>query len=46
MTHSAWSGRAGGTTSSEFEFARLADLHNRGVITDAEFEQQQQKIQP
>jgi hypothetical protein len=30
--------RAGGP-SSEFELAKLADLHNRGVITDAEFAQ-------
>ena len=34
-----------GRTSAEFELAKLADLHNRGVITDAEFEQRTDKIQ-
>jgi Short C-terminal domain len=33
--------RAGGT-SAEFE---LADLHSRGVITDAEFERRKEKLQ-
>jgi hypothetical protein len=36
--------RAGGT-SAEFELAKLADLHDRGVITDAEFEQRKEEIQ-
>jgi Phospholipase_D-nuclease N-terminal len=36
--------RAGGP-SSEFEVAKLADLHNRGVITGAEFEQRKDNIQ-
>ena len=36
--------RAGGP-SSEFEFAKLADLHDRGVITDAEFAQRKDTIQ-
>jgi Phospholipase_D-nuclease N-terminal/Short C-terminal domain len=34
-----------GRTSSAFEFARLDDLHRRGVITDAEFDQQKEQIQ-
>ena len=34
-----------GRTSNEFELAKLADLHSRGVITDAEFEQRKDKIQ-
>ena len=33
-----------GRTSTEFELAKLADLHNRGVITDAEFEQRKDKM--
>jgi hypothetical protein len=36
--------RAGGT-SSAFELAKLADLHSRGVITDAEFDQRKDEIQ-
>ena len=32
-------------TSAEFELAKLADLHDRGVITDAEFEQRKEEIQ-
>ena len=36
--------RAGGP-SSEFELAKLADLHDRGVITDAEFAQRKDTIQ-
>jgi hypothetical protein len=36
--------RAGGT-GAEFELAKLADLHDRGVITDAEFEQRKEEIQ-
>ena len=35
--------RAGGP-SSEFELAKLADLHDRGVITDAEFAQRKEEI--
>src|SRR5215470_3458287 len=31
-------------TSTSSEFAKLADLHDRGVITDAEFEREKQKI--
>ena len=31
--------------SAEFELAKLADLHDRGVITDAEFEQRKEEIQ-
>jgi len=34
----------GGPTSSAFELAKLADLHDRGVITDAEFAQRKEKI--
>ena len=36
--------RAGGP-SSEFELAKLAGLHDRGVITDAEFAQRKDTIQ-
>ena len=36
--------RAGGP-SSEFELAKLADLRDRGVITDAEFAQRKDTIQ-
>jgi Short C-terminal domain/Phospholipase_D-nuclease N-terminal len=36
--------RAGGTTTT-FELAKLTDLHSRGVITDAEFEQRKEEIQ-
>lgn len=36
-------GRADGT-SSAFELSKLADLHDRGVITDAEFQQGKEKI--
>ena len=35
--------RAGGP-SGEFELAKLADLHDRGVITDAEFAQRKEEI--
>jgi len=35
----------GGPTSTAFELAKLADLHDRGVITDAEFAQRKEKIQ-
>ena len=34
-----------GSTSPAFELAKLADLHDRGVITDAEFEQRKEEIQ-
>src|SRR5262249_41899927 len=36
--------RAGSTTTT-FELAKLTDLHSRGVITDAEFEQRKEEIQ-
>ena len=36
--------RADGTISA-FELAKLADLHDRGLITDAEFEQRKEQIQ-
>ena len=32
-----------GTTTSS-ELSRLADLHDRGVLTDAEFEREKQKV--
>ena len=35
--------RAGGT-SNAFELSKLADLHDRGVITDAEFQQGKERI--
>ena len=36
--------RASGGTSDAFELSKLADLHARGVISDAEFEQGKEKI--
>ena len=33
-----------GSTSTAFQLSRLADLHDRGVLTDAEFEREKQKI--
>jgi Short C-terminal domain/Phospholipase_D-nuclease N-terminal len=36
--------RASGGPSDAFELSKLADLHARGVITDAEFEQGKEKI--
>ena len=33
-----------GSTSTAFQLSRLADLHERGVLTDAEFEREKQKI--
>jgi hypothetical protein len=36
--------RASGGTSSAFELSKLADLHARGVINDAEFEQKKEEI--
>lgn len=35
----------GGPTSPAFELAKLADLHDRGVITDAEFAQRKEQVQ-
>ena len=32
-------------TSTAFEFAKLTDLHDRGVITDAEFARRKKKLQ-
>ena len=41
-----YAGRADGdgSTSTAFQLSRLADLHDRGVLTDAEFEREKQKI--
>ena len=36
--------RASGGTSDAFELSKLADLHDRGVISDAEFEQGKGKL--
>jgi len=36
--------RASGGTSSAFELSKLADLHDRGVINDAEFKQKKEEI--
>jgi hypothetical protein len=36
--------RASGGTSSAFELSKLADLHDRGVIDDAEFKQKKEEI--
>jgi Short C-terminal domain/Phospholipase_D-nuclease N-terminal len=36
--------RASGGPSSAFELSKLADLHDRGVISDAEFAQEKEKI--
>jgi hypothetical protein len=33
-----------GDTSTAFQLSKLADLHDRGVLTDAEFEREKQKI--
>ena len=33
-----------GSTSTAFQLSKLADLHERGVLTDAEFEREKQKI--
>jgi len=33
-----------GSTTTAFQLSKLADLHDRGVITDAEFEREKQKI--
>jgi hypothetical protein len=35
---------SGGGTTTTFQLSRLADLHDRGVLTDAEFEREKQKI--
>ena len=34
----------GGGTSTAYELSKLSDLHDRGVLTDAEFERQKAKI--
>jgi Short C-terminal domain len=36
--------RGSGGTSSAFELSKLADLHDRGVISDMEFERGKEKI--
>ena len=36
--------RASGGTSSAFELSKLADLHARGLINDAEFKQKKEAI--
>ena len=36
--------RASGGTSSAFELSKLADLHDRGAINDAEFKQKKEEI--
>lgn len=41
---SGWHGRASGATSSAFKLSKLADLHDRGVIDDAEFEREKENI--
>ena len=33
-----------GSTSTAFQLSKLADLHDRGVLTDAEFEREKQKV--
>ena len=33
-----------GSTTTAFQLSKLADLHDRGVLTDAEFEREKQKI--
>ena len=33
-----------GSTSTAYQLSKLADLHDRGVLTDAEFEREKQKI--
>lgn len=35
---------SGGGTSAAYELSKLSDLHDRGVLTDAEFERQKAKI--
>jgi len=37
-------GEAGYGTTTSSELSQLADLHDRGVLTDAEFEREKQKI--
>jgi hypothetical protein len=37
-------GEAGYGTTTGSELSKLADLHDRGVISDAEFEREKQKI--
>ena len=36
--------RASGGTSGAFELSKLADLHDRGVISDAQFERGKERI--
>ena len=33
-----------GSTTTAFQLSKLADLHDRGVLSDAEFEREKQKI--
>ena len=33
-----------GSTSTAFQLSKLADLHDRGVLSDAEFEREKQKV--
>jgi hypothetical protein len=33
-----------GGTSTAFQLSKLADLHDRGILSDAEFEREKQKI--
>jgi len=33
-----------GSTSAAYQLSKLADLHARGVLTDAEFEREKQKV--
>jgi hypothetical protein len=33
-----------GSTSTAFQLSKLADLHDRGVLSDAEFQREKQKI--
>lgn len=42
--HARASAEGNGGTSTAFELSKLADLHDRGVLTDAEFEREKGKI--
>ena len=42
--HAARAAASDGSTSTAFQLSKLADLHDRGVLTDAEFEREKQKI--
>ena len=33
-----------GSTTTAFQLSKLADLHDRGILSDAEFEREKQKI--